>query len=206
MEEKILKIKQKRFLFLKELYERVDGDSSTSININTLGNILGFNRTETARIFIYLKEEGLAEPKAMGGAIGITHQGVIEVEKAFSNPDESTTYFPPVNIIQVEKMVNSQIQQNTSKSTQTVSFSTNDLEKIKNFISELSDGLPDLNLSDDSNKEIDADIKSVESQLNSPSPKPSIIKECFASIRTILEGAAGNAVAVYLLSQLQNLS
>ncbi|KGK25422.1 hypothetical protein [Pseudomonas plecoglossicida] len=43
-----------------------------------------------------------------------------------------------------------------------------------------------------------SDVETIRLQNNAPSPKKSIIKECLGSIKTILEGAAGGALASYL--------
>ena len=47
-----------------------------------------------------------------------------------------------------------------------------------------------------------SDIETIESQIKSPRPKSTIIKECLASIRTILEGAAGSMIAALLVQQI----
>jgi len=48
--------------------------------------------------------------------LGITHNGIKENENAIRHPDEQTKYFPTVNIIYVEHMEGSQIQQGTIQS------------------------------------------------------------------------------------------
>jgi hypothetical protein len=45
----------------------------------------------------WLKNEGLLEFVAMGGELGITHQGIKEVEAMRMEPDEGTDYFPPLS-------------------------------------------------------------------------------------------------------------
>lgn len=42
------------------------------------------------------------------------------------------------------------------------------------------------------------DVETIRLQSQSPSPKKGIIKECLGSIKTVLEGAAGNVLATYL--------
>lgn len=106
----------------------------------------------------------------------------------------------------IDKMIGSQIQQGTYQSTQVATFSQGDLHTIAEFIQTLKGRLPELQVEHAKKEEIEAEIASVEVQLNSPRPKPAIIKECLASLRTILEGMAGNVIATLLLQQLTNIS
>jgi hypothetical protein len=90
-------------------------------------------------------------------------------------------------------MIGSSIQQGTSNSTATVNFQANNsqlgdlVQHIKNIASQIE-------LSQDSRTELDADMKTLDAQLSSPKPKPSIIRSCLESAKTILEGAAKSAL------------
>jgi hypothetical protein len=53
-----------------------------------------------------------------GGGIGMTHQGVLEMEQAQAAPEKPTEHFPPINFIHIEHMTQSQIQQGTIGSVQ----------------------------------------------------------------------------------------
>lgn len=44
------------------------------------------------------------------------------------------------------------------------------------------------------------DVETIRLQSQSPSPKKGIIKECLGSIKTVLEGTAGNVLGTYLPS------
>lgn len=202
MSDQIQEIQRKRFLFLQHLYEVTGGDTFPDANLYELGNDLGFTSDETDKIDNYLTEQGLVEHIVYGGVISITHAGVIAVEAALTQPDEPTPYFPAVNIIQIKNMTGSQIQQGTQQSNQTVTHSTNDLEAILSFANELKGKLSELELDDETQEEVKADIATIESQAGSPRPKYAIIKECLASIRIVLEGAAGNVIAAALLNHL----
>ena len=167
-----------------------------------LGKELGFSEKETVRIADYLKGEELIKHRASGGMISITHHGVIQVEEALSKPDQSTEYFPPINLIQIGQMIGSQIQQGNYQSTQTGLFSEGDLQVIDDFIQTLKGKLSELKLDSDKQGEAEAEISSIEAQIRSPHPKPAIINECLSSLRSILEGAAGNVIAGLMLQQL----
>ncbi|MCJ7722810.1 MAG: hypothetical protein MUP03_01635, partial [Anaerolineales bacterium] len=97
MANSIQKTQRKRFQFLQRLYEVTEGNELASVNLWELGNELGYTRPEIDRIDDFLRGEGLIKQIAYGGTVGITHEGIVEVESALSRPDEPTTYFLPIN-------------------------------------------------------------------------------------------------------------
>jgi len=101
--------KKDRFKYLNLLYEKSGGDKLNDQNMFGVGTELGFSEAETMAITQYLNGENLIEHTTIGGGIAITHYGVKEVEGALSHPEESTHYFPPVNIINIHHMEGSQI-------------------------------------------------------------------------------------------------
>ena len=193
-------LRKKRFQFLHRLYEKTEGNEREMVNMWELGNELGFDKAETNRISQYLVGEYLMEYAAQGGIIAITHQGIIEVEDALSNPEEPTQYFPPVNIINIHHMQNSQIQQGTIESTQSQFVELKIINDIQEFIELLKDKLPDLCLNVEDMSEIEADIKTVQSQMASSKPKKGVLRECLSSMQRVLEGVAGSVVAQQLIT------
>ncbi|MFN0075339.1 MAG: hypothetical protein ACKVY0_02580 [Prosthecobacter sp.] len=200
-------LKLKRFQYLKALYEATGGSSSAYIQTPyVLGETLGFSGDETMRIDEYLRGEGLVKRLGLAGETTITHQGVVEVEAALSQPQKPTEHFPPVvNILNVQQMYGSQIQQGTSHSTQSLTLQAADLKAIQEFITQLKPQLSNLGLSGDALQEATSDISTVEAQLASTKPKPGILKESLTSLRTILEGVAGNMIASGLSGQIPAL-
>jgi len=198
--------KAQRFQILNALYDESDGSPSALVDMYALGEKVGLTSGDTASVVEYLANEGLLEHLAMGGGIGITHSGVVQIEAARSHPDQETEYFPPVvNILNVANMVNSQIQQAGHGSQQAGSFLGADLEALRHLIEDLRGSLNQLNLPEQSRDEAQAEIATVRAQLASPKPKPAIIGESLRSIRTILEGAAGNILASALLARVLQL-
>ncbi len=171
MANNIQEIRRKRFLFLQKLYEVTDGSELESVNLYELGDELGFERRETDRIDDYLRGEGLIEATGLGGTIGITHRGIVEVEAAITSPDEPTTYFPPFNIIHVEQMIGSQIQQGTNQSSQVLTYSANDLEAILKIANEVRSRLADLDLSTEARAEAEFDVSTIEDSNQVPTPE-----------------------------------
>lgn len=92
-------LKSKRFKFLSELYNATAGDENNHVNMRDIGQSLGIDLEETNRITQYLFGESLLKHQGIGGIIGITHQGVREIENALSNPDRPTDRFASVDSI-----------------------------------------------------------------------------------------------------------
>ncbi|MDP2301651.1 MAG: hypothetical protein Q8N03_04405 [Ignavibacteria bacterium] len=200
--EQIIELKRKRFMFLETLYNKSGGDEHNFFNMFEIGKELGFDYQETKNIVHYLDGEGLTKFFAIGGEIVITHYGIVEIERALSNPEESTTYFPPVSIINIHHMENSQIQQGNINSKQIVNLTIGNNNNFKDFIEILKRRKSELKLDIEDEKELDAEISTIEAQLNSSKPKKNILLESIGSLTSILESAAGSILATELLPKI----
>jgi len=195
-------MKKKRFLFLNRLYELSGGSTIKVFDDppSQIGKELGFDEDLAWNIVIYLKGEGLV--KLYGKSITISHQGVREVERALSDPNEPTPYFSPViNIISVEQMKNSQIQQASPGAKQVTTIDESKYEQLKEFLQSLKESIEQLELEPQQKSDLQAEIQTIDAQMSSSKPKNTIIAECLGSVRRILEGAAGSAIASGLLSK-----
>jgi len=198
--DKLEEKRKRRFIYLNALYEKTDGDTFKHVSMLDLGRGIGFSDEETQNVVNYLNGENLLEIVEFQGIIAISHYGVVNVEEALSSPEKETHYFPPVvNVMNVHTMIGSQIQQGTTGSSQAITLSSADLLSLQQLVKELLKKLPELDLSDSARRETEAEAKTINSQLSSPNPKQSIIKESISSIKTILEGAAGNIIATEFL-------
>ena len=198
----LTKKKTDRFRFLNCLYERTDGDYHAFEDMWEVGAEVGLTSDETDRVMEYLNGEGLATHRAIGGAVAITHAGLQEVERALSAPEAPTHYFPAVvNILQVQSMVGSQIQQGSHGSTQTQSqtITQNEVAAIQALVTALQTGLGALGLGAVANAEAEAELQTLKAQLQSSKPKSSIIRESLKTLRNLVEGVASNAVAAGIL-------
>jgi hypothetical protein len=196
----LTKRKTDRFRFLNRMYEISDGSEMKDISMWELGKELGLSREETENVADYLKGEELIKFTAMGGWISITHYGIIEVEEAINNPDESTQYFPPVvNIMHINSMVGSQIQQGSHGSTQNQEINQNDLDAIQTLVGTLKEKIPDIPFDEDQRAEAEAELQTVEAQIKSSKPKVSILRESLTTLRNLIEGVASSALTNELL-------
>jgi hypothetical protein len=192
--------KKNRFRYLHRLCERTDGRELALEDKYEIGDEIGLSREETENVVSYLIGEGLASHRDIGQAIGITHAGLVEVERALSEPDVPTEHFPPmINMLQVQSMIGSQIQQGTKSSTQSQTISQNDLEAIRSLLLNLKSNLAELPLKDEEREEAYAEVQTLEAQLQSNKPKTLIIRESLRTLRSLLEGVASSTLASQLL-------
>lgn len=189
-----------RFRFLKALYEAGGGDEYAFISMFAIGESLGFDRGYTSNIAQYLKGEGLIEFRALGGIISISHYGIREVEDAISHPEQPTHYFPAVNNITIGTMINSSIQQASPEATQVFSQGDVRIGELKTLVDQIKNSLDQLTLSPGDRQDVEADISTIEAQLAASKPKTTIISECLSTIRSVLEGVAGSAIATGLIA------
>ncbi|HEX7903430.1 MAG TPA: hypothetical protein VF487_06100 [Chitinophagaceae bacterium] len=188
----IQQLKKQRFLFLQKVYKESEGDTHCMVEIEKIGQELGMDNLTSGRTAQYLIDEGLLEAMTEEGGIVISHEGVLEVEEALLNPDKSTQHFLPLNIIHVHSMNNSVIQQGTTNSTQNVTITSDNISELKSFLSDLKTAIEKMQLSVEIQSEVIAEIATLDAQANSPKPKRSIIGEALNSLRSVLEGVAGN--------------
>jgi hypothetical protein len=161
----IEEIRKKRFQFLKRVYELTNGHKFGRVNMFDIGNELGFDNQLTENISFYLNDEGLIKFIAFGGLISITHLGVREIEDALSNPDSPTTHFPPINIISINKMISSQIQQSIHSGSQLFKVNDMNLDKLYHFIKELKKSIDKIGANEEQKQDIIVDLETIEKQL-----------------------------------------
>jgi hypothetical protein len=96
--------------------------------------------------------------------------------------------------IYIENMHGSQLISGSPQASIKInrSFNPRDQE-FRDLIKEIKDAAPKLGLKDDALKQINADLATIEAQIESPAPKYTYIGESVYSIRGILESVAGNA-------------
>jgi hypothetical protein len=185
----VLELKRKQRLeFMNSLYEMTNGNEHEYVDMAKIGMGLSFTKEETYLAVQYLAGEGLLKYVTLDGGVSITHLGVAEVESALLRPDKPTEHFPPAqNIIQIETMTHSVIQQGNINSNQTVSFETNELEAIRPFLEAFALQLPKLQIGGEEKEEAQAEIDTANVQLKSPKPKPQIIATCLKTLLSIVE-------------------
>jgi hypothetical protein len=104
----------------------------------------------------------------------------------------------PVNI-SIGSMTNSPFMVHSPGATIINKTEAGDPEFPK-LIKQIKDALPSLKLEPQKEKQISADITTIEVQLESPAPKYTVITESFNSMHAILEGLAANVISAGLMA------
>jgi len=81
-----------------------------------------------------------------------------------------------------------------------VSTAGDDLEKMKKFVDLLKTEYPQHNLTFEQKSEMEADIKSMESQLTSPKPKIDIVKQIGRNAWEVVKPLASKTIKEYVKS------
>ncbi|WP_312560749.1 hypothetical protein [Anaerospora sp.] len=116
-------------------------------------------------------------------------------EGMFFSDKEKQTASQITNVNYIGQMVGSQLQQGTSNAVSYNADIKMDFEAIKVLIEQLKEQLSTMSHVPEQKAELQAEIATIESQINSPKPKEGIIRETLQSIRRILEGGAGNLLS-----------
>lgn len=133
-------------------------------------------------------------------ALKLEEEGVLGEELSFSPPEKEAARRSPQNITNFYGPVQTaQVQQGNERAIQVSVTAAPDPAAIRAFIASFRAELPTLGLEADARAEVEAEARTIEAQLESPKPKPAIIREGLRSIRAVLEGAAGGAAAQLLI-------
>lgn len=127
---------------------------------------------------------------------GVLGEGMTFSEKEKEIAVKSTT--PVINLIGT--MINSQLQQNTEHSTQTLKMEEFKVESLNSLIIDLIK-LQEEVKEPELKQELASEIEVLQSQVKSPKPKQEIIKEALKSVRNIAEGTTGSLVATGILEK-----
>lgn len=153
--------------FLTMVYDRTKGDPSVEISMYQVGDAMGIDKDAASKTAESLMGNGLLEIKTLSGGIGITPNGVMKIAElsgGTSTPDEIP-----------------------SSLSGSVTLSQADEHIIESVLTNLKQHIKDLNLGFDDLADFIIDIKTIEIQKTSGTPKTAIIRECINSIIRRLE-------------------
>jgi hypothetical protein len=199
--------KAQRLTYMNALYDATDGSTSAAVDMWELGQGLGWDRPTIDRTVEYLDAEDLLTFVAMGGAISITHRGVVEVEQSRSHPEAPTEHFPAtVNVLNVQTMYGSQIQQGSPGGSQTMEIVQGvQVNELLGLIQEIRDrALPLLDVDGDEYDEITAELDVAERQLQSKKPRREAVTDALARVGVVLTSLASAGGSATELIDLAN--
>jgi hypothetical protein len=192
-------IQQKRWLFLRYLYD--DARNTPPGQLQNLPSTivvdaLGLHPDEGSHIEEYLAEKGLIECVGFGSTLRITSAGIDVVEQALLSPESPTRFFPAINVMNISGGIHhSLVQQGAVASPQSLNTDRVDTTELRTLLLEIRSQTAYLDLASASQQELESDLRTIEVQIESPSPKKSILRESLGSAQRILEGAGGSFVA-----------
>ncbi|ESA34036.1 multi- copper enzyme maturation abc-type transport system permease component-like protein [Leptolyngbya sp. Heron Island J] len=192
-----------RLYLLEKIYDESGGDENCPVGTQHIARELGWDFNDLDRAMQYLKGDGLISYKNFLDNAKITHLGIKEIENARTNPDKPTEHFPPFNLIYVEgNVTNSQLQQATSHSQQTLTVEALLKDSILQTLSEIKASVNELGLKDQIENDLIGEIETIEAQSKVSKSKKGVITASLEAIRSILKGTVEKAGAATLAAQL----
>ena len=161
--------------FLLGLFDAVNGDTSAKTSLYDVGETLGLDRDRANYVATELIGNGYAEIKTLSGAIGITDEGVSVARELGAGGSSGRA--------SGVRLGEGPVMDNDSK------------EACDAITAGLKSESAKLGLDFDAMSEMAADLKTIDAQLNSPRPKTAIVRECFLSIRAVLQKAGAGEAA-----------
>lgn len=110
----------------------------------------------------------------------------------------------PSNVVHVEHMHASSIQQGTQGSSATINFKIVESD-IRTLVNNVKGAANDVGLSESAKGQLRIDVDTLEIQLSSQHPKPSIVADCLHSVKAIFEHVAGHVLAAPILFQINRI-
>jgi hypothetical protein len=146
--------------FLFELYTQTKGDTKKQVSTNDVGAALGLEKTAAESMAQDLIIQGYAELKTLSGGIGITIQGL--------------------ELLQIKIVPESNLETMSLGSGPVLE--NQDKKIVEKIIQDIKDSLTQIKQTYAQQEELVIDIKTIEIQMLSPSPKTKVIREVFRSL------------------------
>jgi hypothetical protein len=196
-----------RTRFMDALYDIVQGSLDVPIHASQVADRLGLDfpindehQREIVNVVNYLSEKRLVKRIGTGAAgVMLTQTGVDEVEEARNHPNRPTSHLAAISLVYAETITRSAIQQGSPEATQALTIiNQSNLQELETFLHPLKQSVDQLELSNEQQAELEAEIQTLEAQAASPKPKREVTKPALQSLGRILEGAASGAAALGL--------
>jgi hypothetical protein len=207
--DRILRHDGLRLAFLRRLYDETDGNPRVMVHLDQIAKPLELQHAEAMQVLDYLRGEGLAEVRAFGPMIEITHFGIVEVEDSIRQPDRGTLHFSPA-VIQQTILIGNQISNSpfavAGGDIEQVVEAPIDVDAVADLVGELRALVGVLTIPEDRAQVVALDLETVDAQLRSPRPNRGILREALKSTKAIAEGAVGGAATPELVDLLHRLA
>ncbi len=177
------------------LYDGTGGDVNSVAELHDIGDELGISRPESEDAGQYLEDEGLIAFHGVhgtGGAIHLTHEGLVEVESGRRDPSRPTEHFPATQVITVHGSVtNSQIGQASTGLQQAAVYIGPVGPELEALVRVIREAVAPLDIDDAERSLIAENLRSLEAVANrDDTAAKRIAGEAMRSLRSIIEGMA----------------
>jgi hypothetical protein len=208
------KRKADRLRVMNEFFEAASGSEQAFIDTEAVRTKLGLSDQEMVDACKYLEGEGLINPgrglwaRPFPHRVQLTHWGIREVEESREHPETPTEHFPALLTVTQHfhgDVIGSPIQAGSPGATQTTTVGDLNLELVREVVDQYEKDEAALGLDASKADEARAEINTIRAQLDSPRPKPVVIRESLTSLRALVEGAAGSMAAAGLLDLLARI-
>ncbi len=161
--------------FLIQLFEQTKGDVSIQVSMYDIGGLLGMDRDASSAVAQELMGLQLAEIRTLSGGIGISADGAEKVRDLMGTPATDNSAYTKLGDDPVLD----------PGGQQAVALIVSELKK--------QTGLPGLDF--ETLRELMADAKTMEAQLDSSRPKTAIIRECLRSVLGVVDKAGDSRIS-----------
>jgi hypothetical protein len=195
--------KQMRAAVMNRLYDRADGATTTAFDLHELGEEAGLSGHDAEEVGRYLEDEGLITFMGVsgpGGAIALTHLGVVEVEHGRQVPSSPTEHFPPYqNIINFHGSVTgAQIQQASPGAHQQGTFELSP-EAILAAVQQVRAALADVEMDEAERELVEQNLLRAEKNAGrSDAAGRRIVRGALVSVGTVIAGMVSSGAYVGL--------
>jgi hypothetical protein len=145
--------------FLLELHRSTEGNPDAQVSMYTIGETFGLDRDASTAVAEDLMAQGLVEIRTLAGAIGLSGQGA---DLMADGPDNCAG--------------------DGLRLGTTSPLTPSQCEGVDALLTQLKSELGQSGLAFEALSEMIADIRTIETQMTSPNPKTTIIRECFTSM------------------------
>lgn len=134
-------------------------------------------------------------------ALQLEEEGIIGEGLTFGTKEKTAATSPSITNINnyFQNISNSQIQQDSSNSSQNLNLNKSSSEQLLSLISAISEIMPSFAIENSLKEELRAEVATIKAQIDSPKPKDGIVKQSLGSIKSILEKAGGSAAGQLLI-------
>lgn len=193
----ISKRRADRTRLMQAVFDEAEGQQIPYVDAAAIAERLGMSEAEATEAALWLEGEGLLIVEGWGvGALRLTHQGIREVEESRESPATGTEHLVPLNQIVIHGNVTGSVQQAGRDVVGDVQVSADDRRRITEFVDLFKAEQDDLGLAADQLAEAQAEVVTVEAQLQSPRPKVEVVRASLGVLRDFaLTGSAGVALS-----------